>query len=461
MRKQITTTLKFSELDKMPFHEVIRMMGFSFNNFNEVPESIIKDDINKMAYPIEYTKTDEEIRNETIRLKVFLIIYLFIYRAKFGAKRYGTWYDIMKALHNTLGTENSVFTTETNLIKWNEKSIVVDIDENAFIDPSKEFKLLKYDNIHINDAPKHLAIIIGPVYGDDIDFCFDYTDMIEFCGAFLTNLAYEVNYVCDYLRQKEEWHFKQFRDKFNSNNPPYRKLCIPIPDIKKQESLYPSDYLYYLFFIKTLYDWDVSRAALKKYFEASIKSNNNRNVNPYDVESKRYELLNYFNELVKVWDSQFSFCYEEHLFALKNRFKSEYVLNLTMTPIGVDTELYNLSAEPTEETSTDNSTSPIVDLSDYPAVKDEPSDFVSIANKQIELYKKKNKDYGNATDILYKKHGFTYYQIMLEQKMQRIDSITNNNKAHNFESLEDSLLDLSNYAILAVESLRKEKQGKQ
>lgn len=90
----------------------------------------------------------------------------------------------------------------------------------------------------------------------------------------------------------------------------------------------------------------------------------------------------------------------------------------------------------------------------------EPSDFVSIANKQIELYKKKNKDYGNATDILYKKHGFTYYQIMLEQKMQRIDSITNNNKEHNFESLEDSLLDLSNYALLAVESLRKEKQGK-
>lgn len=450
MRKQITATLKFSELDKMTFHEVIRMMGFSSKDFNEVPESVIKDDLNKMAYPIEYTKADEEIRNETIRLKVSLIIYLFIYRAKFGAKRYDSWYDIMKALHNTIGTENSMFTTETSLIKWNEKSIIIDIDKNAFTDPSKEFKLLRYDDIHINDAPKHLAIITG----------FDYEDVIEFCGTFLTNLANEVNYVCDYLKQKDEWHFKQFRDRFNGNNPPYKKLNIPIPDIKKQESLYPSDYLYYLFFIKTVNEWDVSRETLKKYFEVSIKSIRNHGVNPYNVEAKRYELLNYFNEIVKVWDPQFSFCYEEHLFVLKNRFKSEYALNLTMTPSGVDTELYNLSAEPTEEISTDNAPSTAVDLSDYPSTKDEPSDFVSIANKQIELYKKKNKDYGNATDKLFKKYGFTYYQIMLEQKMQRIDSITNNNKEHNFESLEDSLLDLSNYALLAVESLRKEKQGK-
>lgn len=84
--------------------------------------------------------------------------------------------------------------------------------------------------------------------------------------------------------------------------------------------------------------------------------------------------------------------------------------------------------------------------------------FESIAQSQIDLYKKKKSDYGSATDKLFQKYGFEYYQIMLEQKMQRIDSLTKKDNKHNFESLEDTLLDLSNYAILAVESLRKQKK---
>lgn len=93
-----------------------------------------------------------------------------------------------------------------------------------------------------------------------------------------------------------------------------------------------------------------------------------------------------------------------------------------------------------------------------PSANDNPDSFESIALSQIELYKKKNSDYGSATDKLFQKHGFEYYQIMLEQKMQRIDSLTKKDNQHNFESLEDTLLDLSNYAILAVESLRKQKK---
>lgn len=455
MRKQITTTLKFSELDKMTFHEVIRMMGFSFNNFNEVPESVIRNDIKRLPCPIEFNKKDITF-NDTIReSKIFLIIYLFIYRAKFGAKRYDSWYDVMKTLYNTIGTENSVFTTETNIIKWKDSSIIIDIDKNAFINPSEEFKLLRYDNVHIYEAPKHLAIITG----------FGIKSMMDFCGEFFDKLADEVKSVGDYFRQREDWCFKQFCHKFNYDNPSHKLF---LPNNMGVKSIYLSEYFYYLLFIKTVNGWDASRKILKKYLESN---------NPYDIENKRIELLKYFYEIVKVYDPQMSFCYEEHLFALKNYFKAEYVLNIEKTPSGIDTEQYNLSAVPTKETNTVNALSKekMIDLRNSgeepnplnitkvnrSVVDNDPSDFVSIANKQIELYKKKNRDYGNATDILYKKHGFTYYQIMLEQKMQRIDSITKNNKEHNFESLEDSLLDLSNYAILAVESLRKEKQGKQ
>lgn len=88
-----------------------------------------------------------------------------------------------------------------------------------------------------------------------------------------------------------------------------------------------------------------------------------------------------------------------------------------------------------------------------------PDSFETIAQSQIDLYKKKNSDYGAATDKLFDKFGFEYYQIMLEQKMLRVDSLLKKNDRHNFESLEDSLLDISNYAILAVESLRKQNKS--
>lgn len=91
-----------------------------------------------------------------------------------------------------------------------------------------------------------------------------------------------------------------------------------------------------------------------------------------------------------------------------------------------------------------------------------PKTFKDIAQHQIAVYESKNADYGSAAGKLYEKYGMSYYMIMLEQKMLRIENLLIENllnkdaKANN-ESIEDSLLDLSNYAILAVESLRNEK----
>lgn len=86
-----------------------------------------------------------------------------------------------------------------------------------------------------------------------------------------------------------------------------------------------------------------------------------------------------------------------------------------------------------------------------------PKTFKDIAQHQIAVYESKNADYGRATGKLYEKYGMSYYMIMLEQKMLRIENLLNKDSKANNESIEDSLLDLSNYAILAVESLRNEK----
>lgn len=86
-----------------------------------------------------------------------------------------------------------------------------------------------------------------------------------------------------------------------------------------------------------------------------------------------------------------------------------------------------------------------------------PKTFKDIAQHQIAVYESKNADYGSATGKLYEKYGISYYMIMLEQKMLRIENLLNKDAKANNESIEDSLLDLSNYAILAVESLRNGK----
>ena len=84
-----------------------------------------------------------------------------------------------------------------------------------------------------------------------------------------------------------------------------------------------------------------------------------------------------------------------------------------------------------------------------------PKTFREIAEAQINLYESKNADYGNAANKLFESYGLNYYLIMLEQKLLRIKNLNEKQDKANNESIEDSLLDMSNYAILAVESLRK------
>lgn len=87
-----------------------------------------------------------------------------------------------------------------------------------------------------------------------------------------------------------------------------------------------------------------------------------------------------------------------------------------------------------------------------------PKTFREIAEAQINLYESKNADYGDAADKLFESYGLNYYLIMLEQKLLRIKNLNEKQDKANNESIEDSLLDMSNYAILAVESLRKKKE---
>lgn len=87
---------------------------------------------------------------------------------------------------------------------------------------------------------------------------------------------------------------------------------------------------------------------------------------------------------------------------------------------------------------------------------DKAMTFDRICHEIMELHARKNKDYGNAADASYREFGITSYVIRLNDKMNRLKSLTKSGAEQKVksESIEDTLMDLAAYSIMAIESLR-------
>ena len=82
--------------------------------------------------------------------------------------------------------------------------------------------------------------------------------------------------------------------------------------------------------------------------------------------------------------------------------------------------------------------------------------FDTICEEIVMLHRKKNKDYDNAADNSYKEFGLVSYVIRLNDKLNRLKSLAKPGVTAEVkdESIEDTLMDLASYAIMAIESLR-------
>ena len=70
-----------------------------------------------------------------------------------------------------------------------------------------------------------------------------------------------------------------------------------------------------------------------------------------------------------------------------------------------------------------------------------------VQNEALELFKKKNQDYGDA----FANYGTIGVLIRMGDKISRLQSITNKNiTLINTESLRDTLIDLHNYSAMAI-----------
>ena len=85
------------------------------------------------------------------------------------------------------------------------------------------------------------------------------------------------------------------------------------------------------------------------------------------------------------------------------------------------------------------------------------SKFESITKEMLELYKIKNKNYGNSFSKQFEEYGLTSVCIRLEDKLNRLKSLNKQGKEANVddESIRDTLIDLANYSILDMIEIDK------
>ena len=75
-----------------------------------------------------------------------------------------------------------------------------------------------------------------------------------------------------------------------------------------------------------------------------------------------------------------------------------------------------------------------------------------ITKDMHEVYLAKNNDYGNSVHDTYEKYGIVSFLVRMEDKMNRLSTLSNKKACVN-EKIEDTLLDLANYCVLAIMEL--------
>lgn len=85
--------------------------------------------------------------------------------------------------------------------------------------------------------------------------------------------------------------------------------------------------------------------------------------------------------------------------------------------------------------------------------------FKRITEWMAETFKAKNHDYGNSFAKLFAKYGMKYALMHLEEKLNRIETLSEKEGLVKQESINDSLMDAAYYCILTLIELEKQKLG--
>lgn len=81
---------------------------------------------------------------------------------------------------------------------------------------------------------------------------------------------------------------------------------------------------------------------------------------------------------------------------------------------------------------------------------DKPAQIREVCDKVRDLLIRKNHDYGDSFAQQYAKYGLQSALIRMDDKMRRLETLADGEQAQVAESIEDTLMDLAGYALLAL-----------
>lgn len=90
-------------------------------------------------------------------------------------------------------------------------------------------------------------------------------------------------------------------------------------------------------------------------------------------------------------------------------------------------------------------------------LSDNVKQFMDITDNMTKTYVAKNHDYGDSFNQSLYKFGLTASIVRMNDKMNRLETLISKKAEVKNESIEDTLLDLANYAIMTVMWLRGNK----
>lgn len=89
--------------------------------------------------------------------------------------------------------------------------------------------------------------------------------------------------------------------------------------------------------------------------------------------------------------------------------------------------------------------------------KNKTETFEDITKEMIEMYTRKNHDYGDSFGETFKKLGLISAVTRISDKVNRLVSLSTKD-AKVDESLEDTLLDLASYSVMTLIELRSDER---
>lgn len=85
---------------------------------------------------------------------------------------------------------------------------------------------------------------------------------------------------------------------------------------------------------------------------------------------------------------------------------------------------------------------------EYKSTEELTKVFNEVTTSMVETFAKKNHDYGNSFFESLDKRGLVAALVRMEDKMNRLDSLSEREAKVTDESLIDTLFDLANYSIM-------------